>query len=617
MAKEKDVVVSTGIDWNEDEIESQLKDIEALIVKYLGPKAITPKIREGLIKGIKTIPDYTKNFLNRRSESGVKKMLSQVVDIQEKEIKNILNASTLQKEYNEEVSKLLDMLKNRKYDTLSDFYKIGTQLRQANFAGKMNGVDTKAGTSAYNDVYLAQEDEFLDLAKRLKGIISKKEIAEMQLPLISRQMRALREEIILTSAKGENIKNLTNELNRLAGIEKKLQKATGLSTWSKLLKRFTSYATIRLFRNFFSSVEQGMGNSINSLASFSSEFKGTMSSITSSFDMMSSSLVLILQPILEVIEPVLKELAVTFAEVANTISYFSAKLKGNGTYLKINTDYLKEFNKQAEESNKLSFDNFEALSSSMQEIDPHKMFDEVSVDSGLTEGMREALTILEAIGGVLLLIGTYKFMDWIISGNASKFFKTLTEDLGKVKTKVTDIGNAGLIASSAFAFATSIINLIDVIANWNSQSLVTQITAIIGALAGVASVLFTIFALTGVGSTKVMKALAIGLGAGSTLMVGISAFRFADGGIPQQGSLFVAGEAGAEFVTKMPSGQTGVTNIAQFKQAMVEALYECSDIFQNGNGGGEVVLNLDGAEIARSKRFVSEVNRKNSGLSLR
>ena len=209
-------------------------------------------------------------------------------------------------------------------------------------------------------------------------------------------------------------------------------------------------------------------------------------------------------------------------------------------------------------------------------------------------------------------------MSWIMNGDAKKFFKDLKDNLSGVKKKIDDISSAGLIAGASFVFITSLINLIDVIKNWDSQSLITKITAITSAFLALASVVFAILsAIPTIGHTKVFKAISIGLTAGATLAGAVSIMKFADGGIPQQGSLFVAGEAGAEFVTRMPSGQTGVTNISQFKQAMIEALYECSDIFQNGNGGGEVILNLDGAEIARSKRFVSEVNRKNAGLSLR
>lgn len=42
---------------------------------------------------------------------------------------------------------------------------------------------------------------------------------------------------------------------------------------------------------------------------------------------------------------------------------------------------------------------------------------------------------------------------------------------------------------------------------------------------------------------------------------------FARGGLPDKGSMFVAGEAGAEIVYNMPSGQSGVANVQQIAQA--------------------------------------------------
>lgn len=41
----------------------------------------------------------------------------------------------------------------------------------------------------------------------------------------------------------------------------------------------------------------------------------------------------------------------------------------------------------------------------------------------------------------------------------------------------------------------------------------------------------------------------------------------ANGGLPDKGSMFIAGESGAEFVYNMPSGQSGVANIQQIAQA--------------------------------------------------
>ena len=69
---------------------------------------------------------------------------------------------------------------------------------------------------------------------------------------------------------------------------------------------------------------------------------------------------------------------------------------------------------------------------------------------------------------------------------------------------------------------------------------------------------------------------------------------YADGGLPDKGTLFVAGEAGAEMVYNMPSGQSGVANIRQIEQAMYNALERHS-----ANGGDPIVIQtyLDGEKV--------------------
>lgn len=59
---------------------------------------------------------------------------------------------------------------------------------------------------------------------------------------------------------------------------------------------------------------------------------------------------------------------------------------------------------------------------------------------------------------------------------------------------------------------------------------------------------------------------------------------FADGGVHDlsMGSLFVAGEAGAEIVTNMGSGKTGVTNVEQMKEAVREGNFELLNVVQGG-----------------------------------
>lgn len=57
--------------------------------------------------------------------------------------------------------------------------------------------------------------------------------------------------------------------------------------------------------------------------------------------------------------------------------------------------------------------------------------------------------------------------------------------------------------------------------------------------------------------------------AGAGLAVGSTAFAkgYANGGVPDKGTMFYAGESGAEIVYNMPSGQSGVANIQQIAQA--------------------------------------------------
>ena len=92
--------------------------------------------------------------------------------------------------------------------------------------------------------------------------------------------------------------------------------------------------------------------------------------------------------------------------------------------------------------------------------------------------------------------------------------------------------------------------------------------------------------------------------------------QFANGGMFEgSGTLYKqAGEASAEVVAKGSNG-TGVLNISQFRQAMVEALYEYG-VMQNGgiDISGKITAVVDGAEIASSTRFRNEANRRNPNL---
>lgn len=65
-----------------------------------------------------------------------------------------------------------------------------------------------------------------------------------------------------------------------------------------------------------------------------------------------------------------------------------------------------------------------------------------------------------------------------------------------------------------------------------------------------------------------VKAVSIGgMVAGGAMTVFGTISQFKNGGMPEKGTMFVAGEAGAEMVYNTPSGQSGVANISQIAQA--------------------------------------------------
>lgn len=74
---------------------------------------------------------------------------------------------------------------------------------------------------------------------------------------------------------------------------------------------------------------------------------------------------------------------------------------------------------------------------------------------------------------------------------------------------------------------------------------------------------------------------------------------FAEGGLPDKGTMFVAGEAGAEVVYNNANGQSGVANINQLKAAFYQALVQWSTS-NAGDSNINVTVQLDGETVYRN-----------------
>lgn len=452
-----------------------------------------------------------------------------------------------------------------------------------------------------------------------------------------------------TSDISKELSNAYRELNKALGNSK-------IGGFQKLLNTFKRVGFYRIARRVFQVIEQGLAQGIQGLIEFDNQSNKTLSSISSSFDIIKSSIALSIMPLIETVAPIISDIAMSFADVAEQISKTSNAMKGVNTYTKINKEYMKDLQAEANKLS-LSFDKFETLQGKESPFEDGVIPEEemeklknselaktleslksiisdiwrvikediipslktlwdafspfisaiVKIIAGIIKLISQIINVLNkagllevalvAIFGVLISIKALKLVDWFI---------TIGKLLLATKTKIVAISTVLLTLTSVLLSILGIVKSIASISMYDEST--TSAEKFIDILRIVLSLVSAIAAIWGAMSGR------YGLMIGG-LVGGIAVNAFANGGIAEKGDLFIANEAGPELVYSGHNNTSSVMNISQFKQAMVEAIYECSDVFQQGDGS--VVLNLDGAQIARSKSFKNELNRTNAGLNLR
>ena len=142
------------------------------------------------------------------------------------------------------------------------------------------------------------------------------------------------------------------------------------------------------------------------------------------------------------------------------------------------------------------------------------------------------------------------------------------------------------------------------------QRIITMISAI---TAGVIGLVVAIKAL----QLSIPGALALGATlAGGVLLLGSqfaknSISNFAEGGMPDKGTIFRAGEAGAEIVYNTPSGQSGVANVQQIAQATYSGTMQALNDWWGGNNARRDIPQLKNATATGMYEVVkSEARRR-------
>lgn len=574
-------------------------------------KPLLPKIDQASLAPLRKQVETSFKTRSKLGMSSNLKIFSNLKDVQS-EISRIQNLKssdfTLEKYDHAMIQEELDLLKRRENSFISAESKINKSLEK-NFTER-----EKAKAQLQEEI--KKLDELKAKYVSLKTEIDRK--TEDGEDVSSKEKGQLTRQLSKINAQDIEVRKAQANLDKLTNTKK-------LTKFGKFWNRFNSYLNVRLLRNFFSTIERGFSESLKSISQVDDGINQSMSQITSSFSIISSSIVSMIGPVLETLVPIIQQISTSIANVANGFNQASAKAKGLSTYTKINTEYMKDFASEANSAT-LSFDKFESLSGGDSLAG---MYEKGDVSEDLTGDasefgveMYDALTsILEIVKQIWDIVSP--LIESVI-GLINPILNIVNLLLTLLKPALSSIFDVigGVIDSfsGAFDIISGILYILtgDFDKAWDhiglgfkkmAQGMINQFIGLINLIIDAINLLVIklspvtwLLNLVGVDTSK-MQIPHIPL---------VTLYK--NGGIAERGDLFVANEAGPELVYSGPNNSSSIMNIAQFKQAMVEAIYECSDVFQNADG--DVVLRLDGAEIARSKRFKSELNRTNAGLNL-
>ena len=149
----------------------------------------------------------------------------------------------------------------------------------------------------------------------------------------------------------------------------------------------------------------------------------------------------------------------------------------------------------------------------------------------------------------------------------------------------------------------AVMNIIELVQKWDELSAKERISKALLVIAGAAmaaAAAIGIFKGVATGGVAIASIIAV-----TTAVTGImlaskgslsNIAKFANGGVPQKGSLFYAGEAGAELVANTGGGKSAVMNMQQLQVAITRGMIAAMST-QSGGTSGSVNLSVDGQSL--------------------
>lgn len=444
-----------------------------------------------------------------------------------------------------------------------------------------------------NEVKKAIDSIFEESGKSAKdsaAVFIEKGVIEPEIKANEQQKK----HIILWEKFKQKVKSVGEVINKLGDREDKEEKKRKASGFGgKLGKAIVRVAIYRAIRAAIKSIVQTIRQGLQAFAEFSPKFEQTMTALTSAGRNFKMSFTTAFAPILESIAPALIQIVNSFTQLNNKLAETIAYLKGAGEYTKVNTEYQEQYNKAV---NLLPFDKFNVLQQSS-----YGGFEKAAVD---TEKMAKNAPKLEKIKAVITSFKEGLKPVVATLGKAWEFIKSIFGEYGDVILTVMKSS----IDFSKLLWQTlgSLLNVVKVILNLDfSKSIIyTSLTLLSGVLTTIVGIAKTFLDIlnsilnrdfSGFGE-RVKSYFNFGFtknlwnrGRRGGFIKDFLKWKFhigtyATGGLPDTGSLFLAGERGAELVTNVGSGQSAVMNMQQLQQAIYGGMVSALSTMQQVGG---------------------------------
>ena len=444
-----------------------------------------------------------------------------------------------------------------------------------------------------NEVKKAIDSIFEESGKSAKdsaAVFIEKGVIEPEIKANEQQKK----HIILWEKFKQKVKSVGDVIKKLGDREDKEEKKSKASGFGgKLGKAIVRVAIYRAIRAAIKSIVQTIRQGLQAFAEFSPKFEQTMTALTSAGRNFKMSFTTAFAPILESIAPALIQIVNSFTQLNNKLAETIAYLKGAGEYTKVNTEYQEQYNKAV---NLLPFDKFNVL----QQIS-YGGFEKAAVD---TEKMAKNAPNFEKIKAVITSFKETLKAVVATLGKAWEFIKSIFGEYGDV---ILTVMKASInFGKQIWEVLGALINAIKVILNLDfSKSIIYSslavfagiLTTIVGIAKTFLDILKSILTLDFSGFGERVKGY-FNYGFTKNLWNrggrgrGIKNFfkglfnigTYATGGLPDTGSLFLAGERGAELVTNVGSGQSAVMNMQQLQQAIYGGMVSALSTMQQVGG---------------------------------